>query len=66
MNINPEFMGESFNKNPVQYNLGKGDIIYLPPASSSCYGINSLAFREHYSWKRLPSDLKDIQSIFIH
>ena len=45
MNINPEFMWEFFNKNPLQYNLRKGDIVYLPPARSSCYGINSLAFR---------------------
>ena len=44
MNINPEFMWEFFNKNSLQYNLRKGDIVYLPPARSSCYGINSLAF----------------------
>ena len=41
MNINPEFMWEFFNKNRVQYNLQKGDIVYLPPARSSCYRINS-------------------------
>ena len=45
MNVNPEFMWELFNENPVQYNLRKGDIVYLPPAKSSCYGISSLAFR---------------------
>ena len=46
MNINPEFMRESFNKNPVHYNLRKGDIIYLPPASFSFYRTNSVARRE--------------------
>ena len=46
MNINPELMGGSFNKNPVQCNLRKGDIIYLSPASFSFYRINSMAPRE--------------------
>ena len=48
-NINPEITWEFFNKNPVQYNLRKGDIVYLPAFRSSCFGINSLAFREVYS-----------------
>ena len=32
MNINPEFMWEFFNKNPVQYNLRNGNIFisHLP------------------------------------
>ena len=46
MNINPECMQESFNENPVQYNLRKLDIIYLPPASFSFYRTNSVALRE--------------------
>ena len=58
MNINPEFMWEFFNKNPLQYNLRKGDIVYLPPARSSCYGINSLAFRGSLVWNSLPSNVK--------
>ena len=51
-------MWEFFNKNPVQYNLRKGDIVYLPPARSSCYGINSLAFRGSLLWISLPSNIK--------
>ena len=43
MNINSEFKWELFDKNLVNYNLRKGDIVYLPPARSSCYGINSQA-----------------------
>ena len=42
MNINPEFLWEFFSKNPLQYNLRKGDIVYLPPVRPSCYAINSL------------------------
>ena len=45
MNINPEFMWECFNKNSLQYNLRKRDIVYLLPARASCNGISSLAFR---------------------
>ena len=58
MNINPEFMWEFFNKNPVQYNLQKGDIVYLPHARSSCYGINSLAFRGSLLRNSLPINVK--------
>ena len=58
MNINPEFMWEFFNKNPVQYNLRKGDIVYLPHARSSCYGINSLAFRGSLLRNSLPINVK--------
>ena len=50
LNINPEFMWEFFNKNPVQYNLRNGDIVYLPPARSFCYGINFLAFCGSLPW----------------
>ena len=56
MNINPEFMWEFSNKNPVQCNLWKGDIVHLPPARSSCYGINSLHFRRSLLWNSLPSN----------
>ena len=49
MIINPEFMWEYFNKYLVQYNLQKGYTVYLPPARSSCYDINSLAFREKFT-----------------
>ena len=58
MNINPEFMWEIFNKNPVQYNLRKGDIVYLAPTRSFCYGINSLAFRRSLLWNSLSRNVK--------
>ena len=51
-------MWESFNKNPVQYNLRKGDIVHVPPARYSCYGSNSLAFRGNLLWNSLPSNVK--------
>ena len=63
MNINPEFMWEFFNKNSLQYNLRKGDIVYLPPARSSCYGINSLAFYGSLLQNSLPSNVKQSHNL---
>ena len=63
MNINPEFMWKFFNKNPGQHNLRKGDIVYLPPARSSCYGINSLTFRESLLWNSLSSNVKQSHNL---
>ena len=62
-NINPEFMWECFNKNPLQYNLRKGDIVYLLPARSSCNGINSLAFRGGLLWNSLPCNVKQSHNL---
>ena len=56
MSMNHEFRWEIFNKNSVQYNLRKGDVVDLPSARSSCYGINSLAFHESLLWKSLLSN----------
>ena len=58
MNINPEFRWGFFNKNSVQYNLRKGDLVYLPSVRSSCYGINSLAFHGSLLWNNLLSNVK--------
>ena len=63
MNINPELMWEFFNKNPLQHNLQKGDIVYLPPARFSCYGINFLAFRGSLLWNSLPSNVKQSHNL---
>ena len=63
MNINPEFMWEFFNKNPLQYNLRKGDIVYLLPARSSCNGISSLAFRGSLLWNSLPCNVKQSHNL---
>ena len=62
MNINPEFM-KFFNKNPVQYNLRKGDIVFLPFARSCCYGINSLTFRGSLLWNSFPCNVKQSHNL---
>ena len=56
MNVNPEFRRETFNQNSVQYNLQRGDVVCLPSARSSCYGINSLAFHGSLLWNSLLSN----------
>ena len=63
MSINLEFLWEFFHKNPVQYNLRKEDIVYLPPARSSCYEINYLDFRGRLLWNSLPSNVKQSQDL---
>ena len=51
-------MWEFFSKHPVEYNSQKGDIVYLPPVRSSCYGVNALAFRGSLLCNNLQSDIK--------
>ena len=55
-------MWEFFDKNPVHYNLRKGDLVYLLPARS-CYSINSLTFRGSLLWNSLPSNVKQSHNL---
>ena len=61
--FNPGFMWNFFKKNEVPYNLRRGDLLYLPPARSTRYGINSLAFRGSLLWNNLPSHVKASQTV---
>ena len=67
INMSPDFMWEFFSSNLLQYNLQKANIFCLPPARSSWYGINSLAFRGSLLWKSLTSNVqqsyKDFKSL---
>ena len=49
-------MWKFVRKHPVECNLG--DIVYLPSVRSSCYGVNTLAFRGSLLWNNLQSDIK--------
>ena len=42
----------------VQFNLQIGDTVYLPPARSSCYEINSLVFRVSSLWNVVLNNVK--------
>lgn len=56
-------MWEFFSNYSVQCNLQKGDIAYLPPDRSSCYGINSLVLRGSLLWENLVSDVKQSNNL---
>ena len=43
--LNSWFMSIFFERNHIPYNLRQVDLLLLPPAKSTCYGVNSLAFR---------------------
>ena len=43
-NLNSEFMRPFFKNKYILYNLRNGNICILPPARSSHYGINSVAY----------------------
>ena len=61
--MHPEFIWEFSGIYPVQYNLRKGDIVYLPPTRYSCYQINFQAFRGGLLWNSLPSDVKQSHNL---
>ena len=63
--INPEFMWNVFEENPILYNLRSKNLLKLPPTRTIKYGINSLAFRGSILWNslHLPSSLKSTKSV---
>ena len=58
MNINPEFMREFFNKNPVQCNLRKQENKFISHLPTPCYGNIFLVFHGSLFWNSLPSNVK--------
>ena len=61
--LNPKFMSSSFTHKEISYNLRKGQLLSLPPASSSYYGTNSVHFRGSLIWNNLPSYIKSSTSV---
>ena len=56
--LDPGFMWNFFERSHIPYNLRRGDLLLLPPAKSTRYGVNSLAFR-----RSLPSQVKESQTL---
>ena len=48
--VNPKFMCSFFTHKEISYNLRKGQVLSLPPATSTYYGTNSVHFRESLIW----------------
>ena len=61
--LNPKFMCSFFTHKEIPYNLRKGQVLSLPPARSTCYGTNSVHFRESLIWNNLPSYIKSSRSV---
>ena len=60
--LNPGFMWNFIERNHIPYNL-RGDLLLLPPAKSTRYGDNSLAFRGSPLWNNLPPQVKESQTL---
>ena len=58
-NLNPEFMWPFSKNKSIPYNLSNENICILPPARSSCYGINSVKCRGSLLWNNLPISVKE-------
>ena len=56
-------MWNFFERNLIPDNLRRGDLLLLPPAKSTCYGVNSSAFRGSLLWNNLPSQVKESQTL---
>ena len=61
--LNPGFMWNFLERNHIPYNLRRGDLLLLPPAKSTRYGVNSLAFRGSLLWNNLPPQVKESQTL---
>ena len=59
-------MWNFFESNHIPYNLGRGDLLLLPPGKSTRYGVNSLAFRGGRGgllWNNSPPQIKESQTL---
>ena len=62
-NSNPEFMLSYFTFENITYHIRNRLLLKLPNAKSTCYGINSVHFRECLLWNDLPQSAKHSGSI---
>ena len=60
--LNLGFMWSFFGRNHIPYNLRRGELL-LPPATSTHYGVNSLAFRRSLLWNNPPPEVKESQTL---
>ena len=61
--LNPGFMWNFFERKYIPYNLRRGDLLLLPPAKSTRYGVNSLAFRGSLFLEEFKNRIKNLRSI---
>ena len=61
--LNPGFMWNFFERNNIPYNLRRVHLLLLPPAKSTRYGVNSLAFQGSLLRNNLPHQVKESQTL---
>ena len=61
--LNPGFMWNFFERDYIPYNLRRGDLLILPPAKSTRYDVNFLAFRMSLLWDNLPPQVNESQTL---
>ena len=61
--INPGFMWNFFERNLTPYNLRRSDLLLLPPAKSTRYGVNYLALWGSQTLEEFENRMKNLRSI---
>ena len=61
--VNPDFMKSYFPIKEIPYSLRNGSVLKIPPTRSTYYGTNSIHFRACLLWNKLPTSLKESQSL---
>ena len=61
--VNPDFMKNYFSIKEIPYSLRNGSVLKIPATRSTYYGTNSIHFRACLLWNKLPTALKESQSL---
>ena len=61
---NPSFLWELFARKESNYNLRIKDILALPKALTTSFGINSISFRGSILWNSTPDVIKSSNAVF--
>ena len=61
---NPSFLWELFARKEINYNLRIKDILALPKALTTSFGINSTSFRGSILWNSRPDVIKSSNTVF--
>ena len=61
---NPSFLWELFARKEINSNLRIKDILVLPKALTTSFGINSISFRGSIPWNSTPEVIKSNNAVF--
>ena len=59
---NPPFMQGYFTRKDVKYNFMNRDLLKIPAANSTMFGIDSIEFRGSLLWNSIPDLIKRASS----